>query len=95
MVVDLPAELTVEKKFGSTKVACFICGELETIVRMRNHIGQHVLYELCNIPDPMPQKIKVSLMLLSYPCTYISCTHRLASSHADGADMMANVLRSV
>ncbi|KAH9833218.1 uncharacterized protein C8Q71DRAFT_712933, partial [Rhodofomes roseus] len=39
VVVDLPAELTVEKKSGSTKVTCFVCGQPETIARMRNHIG--------------------------------------------------------
>ncbi|KAI0717307.1 hypothetical protein C8Q72DRAFT_789730 [Fomitopsis betulina] len=69
MVVDLPAELTVEKKSGSTKVACFIFSELETIVWMRNHVGQHILYELHDIRDPMPQKIEIGLE----PCRWCGC----------------------
>ncbi|KAH9923817.1 uncharacterized protein B0H18DRAFT_934574 [Fomitopsis serialis] len=59
IVVDLPAHLTVEKKSGSTKVTCFICGESETIAQMRNHVGHHLLYELRDVPDPKPHKIEI------------------------------------
>ncbi|KAH9834249.1 uncharacterized protein C8Q71DRAFT_859909 [Rhodofomes roseus] len=58
VVVNLPAHLTVEKKSGSTTVTCFICGKMQTIAQMRNHVGRHLLYALRDISHLKPHKIE-------------------------------------
>ncbi|KAH9856505.1 hypothetical protein C2E23DRAFT_721964 [Lenzites betulinus] len=51
IVKDVPAHLTVEKLSAASVVPCLLCGEKMSLLKMRNHTGQHILWSLRGISD--------------------------------------------
>lgn len=43
-VLDVPASLVREKPIsGHVKIPCLICKETQTVAKMRDHVGGHIL----------------------------------------------------
>lgn len=43
IVPDVPETLLTEKLVASTVVPCQLCGKHESLSKMRNHVGFHIL----------------------------------------------------
>ena len=61
LVPDVPPHLATDKpENGKVEVSCYLCLQRVPLSRMRNHVGQHILFSMRDVPDEIDLHQEVS-----------------------------------